>query len=316
MNNGIDQHVIFGAGPVGLAVMDELVRHGAAVRVVSRSGAANVPPGVTALRGDVADADFIHEACRGATVAYNCLNAPYDKWPAMFPPLQQAVLHAARDAGAKLIVMENVYMYGPSRAAPLTEDTPYAPQGRKGAIRAQMSRDLLAAPARGDVRVAIGRASDFFGPRVLESTMGERVLRPALAGKGAQMIGDVSQPHSYTYVPDIGHALVTLGAHDKALGRAWHVPNAPAVTSRRFLELIFAETGHPVKISVPPTIALRALSLAVPMIREVMEMSYEFEEPFIVDDTQFRAAFGGDATPLARSIPATVAWFREHPASK
>ena len=38
------------------------------------------------------------------------------------------MLEGAASAGAKLIAMENLYMYGPTDGRPLTEDLPLRPQ--------------------------------------------------------------------------------------------------------------------------------------------------------------------------------------------
>ena len=211
-------HVVFGTGPVGLAVMDDLVRKGKRVRMVNRSGRADVAEGVEVVGGDAADPMFSREVSAGASVVYFALNPPYDRWPELFPSLQAGVLEGAASAGAKLIAVENLYMYGPTGGRPLTEDLPYAANTRKGAVRAGMSRELMEADASGKVRVATGRASDFFGPRVLVSAAGEQVFGRAAEGKGAQVAGDPDQPHTYTYAPDIGRGLVVLGEREEALG--------------------------------------------------------------------------------------------------
>ncbi len=216
-------------------------------------------------------------------------------------------------AGARLVAMDNLYMYGPIGNRPITEELPYLATTRKGRVRAQMATDLLAAHRAGRVQVAIGRASDFFGPRALGSAAGERVFYPALSGKAAQIIGQANLPHTFTYVPDIGKGLVTLGQHDEALGQAWHLPSPPTVTTRRFLEMVYAETGHPLKIQAMPKPLLKLLSFFNPMMRELDEMLYEFDEPFIVDDSKFTAAFGLAPTPWPEAIRATVDWFRQNP---
>src|SRR5215212_1455660 len=176
MTDNGELHVIFGTGPVGLAVMDELVSKGKRVRMVNRSGRANVPERVEVVGGDAADPTFTREVSEGASVVYFALNPPYNKWPELFPGLQAGVLEGAASAGAKLIAMENLYMYGPTYGRPLTEDLPYAANTRKGRVRAMMSKEVMEAHKSGRVRVAIGRASDFFGPRVLASASGEQVL--------------------------------------------------------------------------------------------------------------------------------------------
>lgn len=305
-----DLHVIFGTGPVGRAVMSELLARGRRVRMVNRSGRAELPAGVEIVAGDASDPGVTRAICQGAAVVYNCTNPPYTAWPTLFPPLQQGVLAGAIAAGAKLVAIENVYMYGPTAGRPLTEDLPYAATTRKGRTRARMAEELLEAHASGRVRVAIGRASDFFGPGVRDSAAGERVFARAVLGKPAQILGDADLPHSYAYMPDVGKGLVILGERDEALGQAWHLPSAPAITTRAFIELAFAEAGHAPRIQALPSWLVRALGLGMPMMRELAEMLYEFEEPFIVDHQRFAQAFGDHTTPLPEAIRATIDWYR------
>jgi nucleoside-diphosphate-sugar epimerase len=310
MTDNGEFHVVFGTGPVGLAVMDELVSKSKRVRMVNRSGRASVPHGVEVIGGDAADEVFAREASDGASVVYFALNPPYNKWPELFPPLQAGVLEGAASAGAKLIAMENLYMYGPTGGRPLTEDLPYAPNTRKGRVRAMMSEELMEAHSSGRVRVAIGRASDYFGPRVLVSAAGEQVFGRAVQGKSAQVAGDPNQPHTYTYAPDVSRGLTILGEREAALGQAWHLPSPETLTTRQFVETIFEEVGKPARIQAAPKILLRAMGLFNPGMREMIEMLYEFEEPFVVDHSKFEQAFGEQATPLKEAIGETVRWYR------
>src|SRR5918995_3707622 len=280
MTDNGELHVVFGTGPVGLAVMDELVSKSKRVRMVNRSGRASVPHGVEVIGGDATDEVFAREASAGASVVYFALNPPYNKWPELFPPLQAGVLEGAASAGAKLIAMENLYMYGPTSGRPITEDLPHAPNTRKGRVRAMMSQELMDAHTSGRVRVSIGRASDYFGPRVLVSAAGEQVFGRAVQGKSAQVAGDPDQPHTYTYAPDIGKGLVVLAEREEALGQTWHLPSPKTLTTREFVEMIFQEVGKPARVQAAPKILLRAIGLFNPGIRETIEMLYEFEEPF------------------------------------
>jgi nucleoside-diphosphate-sugar epimerase len=311
MTDNGELHVVFGTGAVGMSVMDELGGRGKRVRMVNRSGGARVPDGVEVVGGDATDEVFAREASEGASVVYFALNPPYDKWPELFPPLQAGVLEGAASAGAKLVAMENLYMYGPTDGRPLTEDLPHAPNTRKGAVRAMMSEELMEAHSSGKVRLAIGRASDAFGPRVLVSAAGEQVFGRVVEGKSAQLAGDPDQPHTYTYVPDIGRGLAILGEREEALGQAWHLPSPETLTTRRFVELIFEEVGKPARIQAAPKIVLGAIGLFNAGIRETIEMLYEFEEPFVVDHSKFEEAFGEQATPLREAIWGTVRWYRE-----
>jgi hypothetical protein len=175
-------HVVFGTGQVGKALAAHLAGLGIAVRAVSRHQPAALA-GVDWRAADAADPEAAADAAKGASVIYQCLNAPYNQWPERFPPLQRSVLAAAERTGALLVSLENLYGYGPASGSPMTEDMPLAATGVKGRARAAMTAELLAAADADRVRIAIGRASDFFGPGVTQgSTLGERVFGNALVG--------------------------------------------------------------------------------------------------------------------------------------
>src|SRR4051794_21535608 len=152
------RHVVFGTGAIGLAILDALHRRGETVRLVNRSGHARVPDDVDVVGGDARDPAFTTAVAAGAEVVYQTLNPPYAEWTVQFPLLQAGVLAAAEATRARLVSMENVYMYGPPAGLPLTEDRAYDAHTRKGLVRGRMARDLLAAHDAGRVEVAIGRA--------------------------------------------------------------------------------------------------------------------------------------------------------------
>ncbi|MCC6904997.1 MAG: NAD-dependent epimerase/dehydratase family protein [Anaerolineae bacterium] len=312
MSRDSDLHVVFGTGPVGLALVETLAAQGKQVRAVNRRGSAPVPPEVEMRVGDATDLASTRALCTGATTVYNCTNAPYTRWPEMFPPLQVGVLEGAAVAGAKLVVMENLYMYGPTGGRPIHENLPYTATGRKGHTRAAMAHDLLAAHQAGKVRVAIGRASDFYGPRALDSAVGDIVFGAAIRGKAAQALGNIDLPHTVTYVPDIARGLAILGERDDALGSAWHIPSAPPISLHQFIGRVYAAAGQKLRIQVASRLMVGALGLFVPIMREFSEMMYEWEEPYIVDDSRFVQTFGQIATPLEEGIDATVRWFRDN----
>ena len=208
-------HVVLGSGPLGRSVVNELVKRGKAVKVVNRSGQMkDAPQGVIVAPGNVYDAANVRALAQGAAVVYQCAQPEYHEWPEKFPPLIRAVLEGLSGSGARLVVGENLYLYGEVNG-PLHEGLPYAAQTRKGKARAQAAEAVLAAHRAGKVRAAIGRGSDFFGPYVLDSLFGERAFYPALAGKAAQMAGSLDAPHTATYVEDFGRP----GAGDSGRAR-------------------------------------------------------------------------------------------------
>lgn len=303
-------HVVFGAGQVGLTLAAQLASLDVSVRAVSRHRPAGLAAGVDWQAADATDPEAAARAAKGASVVYQCLNAPYTKWPELFPPLQRGVLTAAERTGALLVALENVYAYGPAGGRPMTENLPLAATTSKGRVRAAMTAELLAAAQAGQVRVAIGRASDFFGPGVTESTLGERVFGHAVVGKRADFLGNPNLPHTYSYVPDVAAGLATLGTDERAIGQVWHLPGPGTVTTRALVDLIAAEVQHPVGIRTMPRPIVRAVGLVSPLMRELDEMTYEFEEPFILDTSKYQAVFGPAGTPLSTAITDTIRWYR------
>ncbi len=307
-------HVVFGTGPLGLSVMRELRRREKHVRMVNRSGRVRFNKDLkTELGGiDAADPAQAREACEGAAVVYHCIGLPYARWPE-FPSLARGILEGTAYAGAKLVYADNVYAYGPVDV-PMTEDFPPQASTKKGLIRASVAQSLMSAHSAGKVRVAIGRGSDFFGPFATDAAiMGSRVFARALADKSAQLIGNPDRLHTYTFIDDFGKALVILGERDDALGTSWHVPSAPATTTRAFVEGVYAALGKRPRLRVAPRFAVVLLGRFDDNIRELREMFYQFERDFVVDSSRFEAAFGVQPTPLPVAIRQTLEWFRQHP---
>ena len=308
------QHVIFGAGQVGRALTAHLAGLGLPVRVVSRRQPTDLPDGVDWQGADATDPGAATAAAKHATVIYQCLNAPYTKWAEQFPPLQRSVLAAAEQTGALLVSLENLYGYGPTHGEPMTEDLPLAATTVKGRTRAAMTEELLAARDAGQVHIAIGRASDFFGAGVTESTLGARVFANALAGRRADFIGNPDLAHTYSYVPDIAAGLATLGTDTRAIDTVWHLPGPETVTTRQVLDLVGGEVGHPVGVRSVPKLAVRALGLVNPTIRALVEMAYEFDEPFLLDTSKYQNMFGSTGTGLSKAIAETVDGYRSNAA--
>jgi nucleoside-diphosphate-sugar epimerase len=306
----VTRHVVFGTGQVGLALVERLLSGGHDVVAVNRSGRLELP-GAQILAGDANDPEFTTRTCAGADVVYFCLNAQnYGRWDEEFPPLQRAVLTGAARAGARFVVLDNLYAYGPPKGHPLTPTMAANPTSTKSATRAAMTEELLLAHAAGDTEVAIGRASDFFGPRALNSALGETVFATALSGARAQVMGNPDQPHSYSYTPDVAAALVTLGTATGTTGEIWHLPVADARTTRQIVEHVYQAAGHPPRILAAGRTTLRALGLVKPAMREYLHTLYQFTDAWVVDDARFRTAFGVVATPLDEALDTTLAWYR------
>jgi nucleoside-diphosphate-sugar epimerase len=310
--------VVLGTGAIGRVTAEELIRRGKTVRMVNRSGEmAEAAEGVEVVATDLYDPANVREVTADAKVVYQCAQPGYFEWPQKFPPLQDAIIEGLTGSGAKLVIVENLYMYGATNGTPMTEDMPHNAHTRKGKTRSEMSKAALTAHAAGKVRVAIARGSDFFGPWGLPSTMGERVFYPLLAGKAAQVTGKPGIPHTHTYTKDFGRALVILGERDEADGQVWHVPNdMPEITQGELIHMFAEEAGVEPKMNAMGKFMMRVGGLFVPEAKETVEMMYEFEQPFLVDSSKFEKTFGMKATLMHEAIKETVGWYKSHPEQK
>ena len=308
-------HVVLGTGAIGRAVMEELVKRGESVRMVNRSGKMDeVPAEVEVVASDLYDQVKVRDVTRGAKVVYQCAQPAYSEWPRKFPPLQKSIIDGLTGSAAKLVLTENLYMYGEVHGAHMTENTPYNAHTRKGRVRAEISTAAFTAHQDGRVRVTSARGGNFFGPWGTDSTMGARAFYPLLNGKAAQLIGRTDLPHSHTYVKDFGSALIILGERDEADGQIWHVPNdQPMITQAELVQMFAEEAGVEPKISSMGKLMMTIGGFFIPEAKETVEMMYEFDQPFIVDSSKFERTFGMKATPTREAIKETVAWYKGYP---
>ena len=301
-------HLVVGAGPIGSAVVRRVVAAGDRVRVVTRSGSGPDLPGVEKVAADAADGARLVGLASGADVIYNCVNPQYHRWPTDWPPIADALLAAAESSGAVLVTTANLYVYG-KVDAPMTEQTPLAGAGAKATVRIQMWEDALAAHQAGRIRATEARGADYVGPGS-ESHLGERTIPKLLAGKNIQVLGSPDTLHTWTYTEDMAMTLVALGADERAWGRAWHVPSALECTQREAIARLAEMAGVPIpKVSTVPGFLLKALGLVKPMMRELPEVAYQLEQPFVMDSSAAQHELGLVPTPADDVLRAILSAF-------
>ncbi|MEH1015392.1 NAD-dependent epimerase/dehydratase family protein [Micromonospora sp. CPCC 206060] len=289
--------VIVGAGPVGTATARLLAEQGEQVRIITRRGAGPEHPSIERVAADATDPDRLTALTTGAAALYNCANPAYHRWPTDWPPLAGSLLAAAERTGAVLTITGNLYGYGPVDG-PMIEQTPLRSRSAKAQVRVRMWQDVLDAHRAGRLRATEVRASDFVGagansfPNVL-------VLPRVFTGRRAFVPADLDAPHSWTYVGDVARTLVAAAADERAWGRAWHVPTAPAVSLRELATRAAALAGAPTpKLSRLPVPVVRLGGLFDPTVRELREVLYQFDRPFLLDSTAAQETFGIRPTPL------------------
>lgn len=299
--------LVLGFGPVGRATTAQLLACGSHVRVAQRSRPADLPAGVTFTACDVLDAASVAAAFEGAAQVVVSIGFAYDGkvWLRDWPRAMANIIDAASTSGARIVFLDNLYMYGP-QTAPLTETMPLTDAGRKPAARAAVTRQWQEAAASGKVRFAALRAPDFYGPGAQQSQLGDTAFGALARGKAAQLVLPPDTPHDFAYVPDIARAIVLLlDAPDSDFNQVWHMPSAPTQTPREILAL--AQPAP--RIHAVPLALLPLLGLVVPFLRELAEMRFQFDRPYTVDASRFARRFNFVPTPFAVGVRETAAAF-------
>lgn len=308
-------HVVFGAGQVGPRVAELLRQKGHQVRVVRRSQAP-VSGGIEVVSGDVRDPAFARAAAAGADAIYHCMNpSAYTAaaWETEFPAMGESLIAAAVSAGARLVALDNLYGYGPVRG-PRAEDTPQVAEGTKGRVRIAWARRLQQAAREEGLRYVAGRAGDFYGPGTGEqSLLGTSAIEGLAKGRPVLLIGDADATHAFSYVPDVVSGLVALGTAGPVVeGQTFHLP-VHEVAPRLLVQKYAAALGVKPRIFRLPWWSIHALAPVVPILRELRETLYQWDRPFLVDDSRFRAMFPGLAAGVDEAVARHAALLRAAP---
>jgi nucleoside-diphosphate-sugar epimerase len=303
--------VVLGAGQIGSRLSKLLVARGHRVRLVQRSQPSVHLAGVEHHGGDIREQSFSAQVTHGASVVYDCMNPAYHQWSELLLPIAQGALFGAQQAQAKLVALDCLYMYGRPKGN-MDENTPLEPCSKKGELRVQLHHLRMGAHQRGDVRVTLGRASDFFGANLPYSSWNDRFFQRIFAGKAGECMGDPDMPHSYTYVEDIAQALVTLGEQEQADGQVWHLPTNTAESTQSLAKRLGTALGINARVQRLHPAMLYAAGIFSPFMREVREMAYQWEVPFVMDDSKFRKAFNQFPTPINQAVAETATWANNH----
>ncbi len=303
-------YVVTGAGPVGYTVAEQLAEQGHQVRVLTRSGSGPEHPLVERIRTDVSDSAQLDQALEGATAVFHCIHGSAYRasaWAAELPQAEQVVMDAAAAVGAVVVFPESLYSYSqPDKV--MSETGPRAATGGKRGIRTA----LLTARQTHEANTVSVVAGDFFGPRVKMAHAGERMVTPILAGKAVQFIGSKRQPHSFTYVPDLAAAMIAAAQKPELWNKVVHAPTGPAVTQGDMAAAHAEAAGVAApKVSAVPGWALRVAGVFSTDMRELAELLYQFERPFVMDSLQSQKLLGLEPTPLPEAAEATMTWWRE-----
>ena len=298
--------VIFGLGPLGLALADHLISNGRKVRLASRSK-RDSSTAYDWVSADASNPEDVKRAIGKAETVYLCATPAYARWHDQYLPLIDGFIVGAAATNSRVVYADNLYAYGRT-VQPLRETLPHAAHGPKGKTRALVAERLMNAHRAGRLRVTIGRAADFYGPRVRNSTLGAKIFESVKEGRPVYCLGDIDAPHTYTYIDNFARGLITLGSHPEAFGQAWHIPSSATLSTRALVTLIGDAYGKKPRYRAASGTTVNLLSFFNPMMRELKEVFHLYEQPLIMDCGKFVAAFGDASKPHQDALRETADW--------
>jgi nucleoside-diphosphate-sugar epimerase len=301
------QTILGANGVIGRELSRHLRSHTDCIRQASRSPRrVNTTDDLCAI--DLLDARATAEAVAGSNVCYLVAGLKYDYrvWQEQWPKVMRNTIEACKRHDSALVFFDNVYAYGRVDGV-MTEETPYNPRSRKGEVRARIATMLMDEAKRGELRAMIVRAADFYGPGAVLSLTHATVTERLKAGKTPQWIGNAKAVHTFTYTPDAGRTLALLGNTPSAYGQVWHaLTSKEPMTGEEYVRIACTLAGRPYRLQVAPRWLLSIMGLFVPVLRENMEMLYQFEHDYRFDSTKVEHAFGLTPTAYRDGIAAAL----------
>ena len=306
-------HVVFGStGAYGYAVAKKLLEKRFNVRAVVRNEEkANkmFPKGVEIVKADMLNGEEVSNACKGASAIYLGNNFPYRKWKANFMLSLSNILKGSKGTKPLIVFPGNVYGYGKFQRVPVDESHPFNASSRKGKLRNTMEALLMDYHRKGEIRVIIPRFADFYGPNVVNDLYG-RIFRSAIYGKPAIWPANADVSHNLTYIEDAAEATILLMLNSNSYGKSYHV-SGDVITAREFIKGVYGAAGSPMELRVLSKTFLAVAGLFNSNARELIELLYEYSDPYILDDSKFRTEFPSfKHTPYDVGIRETIDWFK------
>jgi len=292
------QTIIGAGGGIGIPLARELKKYTDQIRLVSRNP-KKVNEGDILFPADMYDTSQVEEAIAGSEVVYVVIGFEYklSVWQKIWPSFMEAVIQSCKKHQAKLVFFDNVYMYARSAIPHMTEDSPLQPPSKKGQVRLQLHEMIMREVEKGQLTAVIARAADFYGPDNQNSALSVMVADNLKKGKKAQALGDLSKVHTYTYTPDAGKATALLGNTPDAYNQVWHLPTTKdRWSNRQWIQSIAEELKVEAKIQPVPRWMLHILGLFMPVLKELPEMMYQFDQDYFFDSSKFEKRFGIQAT--------------------
>ncbi len=301
--------VILGAGgAIGKDLASELKNYTDKIRLAGRNP-KKVNENDELVVCDLLNAETVENAVNGATVAFLVAGLPYKAkiWEEQWPVVMENVISACKKHKVRLVFFDDIYMLNPEKLNPMTEETEVLPSSRKGKVRAKIAQNVLNEIQSGKLEALIARSADFYGPGINNSVINETVFKNLKNGKKAIWLCSDKFKHNYTFTPDAAKATALLGNTDSAYGQIWHLPTIEPLTGKEWIEAFATALGVAPKIQVVPRFMVKILGLFSPIMKESVEMLYQYDCDYVFDSSKFETVFNIKPTPLKEAIKQVVA---------
>jgi nucleoside-diphosphate-sugar epimerase len=287
------QTILGSGGSIGNELAKVLPQYTGEIRLVSRNPKA-VNPTDQLFSCDLTDKSKLTEALKDSEVAYLVAGIPYQTkvWQKLWTVIMQNTIDACKENGTRLVFFDNMYLYDPEHISFMTEETPVNPGSKKGNVRAGLARMIAEEIEKGNLNALIARSADFYGPGVNSSILMIGVYNNFKKGKKANWFCSLNHKHSFTYTPDAAKATALLGNDKEAYNQVWHLPTAKEPkTGREWIEAFAAEMKVKPKVQLATKPVVRIMGLFNPVMKEFVEMLYQYDRDYIFDSSKFEKAY-------------------------
>ena len=299
------QTILGSGGAIGIELAKALLKYNTKIRLVSRNP-KKVNASDKTMSADLLNPADVKRAIKGSSVVYITVGFPYSYkvWKERWPVFIASVIDACIENNCKLVFFDNVYMYDANHLNGMTEETPVNPSSKKGEIRAIIAQMIFDKVTEGKLTALIARSADFYGPSIKNTSMlTESVFNPLSKGKKATWLSSLNYKHSHTYTPDAGKATALLGNTESAYNQVWHLPTASnPLTGKEWIETIARELGVKPKQQTASKLLVRIIGLFVPIMKEFVEMIYQYDRDYVFDSSKFEKRFNVKPTPYREGI--------------
>jgi nucleoside-diphosphate-sugar epimerase len=302
------QTILGANGTIGKLLANELTAFTKDIRLVSRNP-KKVNETDELFPADLSDVANVDKAIQGSEIVYLVVGFEYKLkvWAENWPKLMRATIVACIKYNAKLVFFDNVYLYGKAEIPHMTEESKINPPSKKGVIRKEIAEMLLNQVKAGKLTALIARSADFYGPDNKSSLIIELIYNNFKKRKAGNWLVNADKKHSFTYTPDAAKATALLGNTHDAFNQVWHLPTDKNTLTVRELSALFAkEMNVPNKIFIFRKWLIKLLGLFIPVMKEMPEMLYQYEQDYIFDSSKFDKRFNFQTKTYEEGVKRTV----------